>query len=236
MILSITVITLFPDFFPGPLGGALLGKALIKKLWTLNVIPLRSFGRGKHQIVDDAPYGGGSGMVIRPDVIHDAVQSIFNGSYEMEHKKPHFIYPSPRGVQASQKLFQLWAQEKRSLVFLCGRYEGVDQRVLDHWSFEEINCGGDYVLMGGELPAMLMIEGTVRLLPGVVHDPNSLVEESFQNQCLEHNLYTRPEIWEGHTIPEVLKSGHHHHIENWKKDQKYKITQEKRPDLLINNH
>lgn len=219
------VLTLFPELFPGPLGVSLVGKALEQNRWKLTLVPLRDYGIGPHATVDEPCYGGGPGMVFRPDVVHLALQACTLGL-----NNPRFLYLSPRGFPLAQEHLVQWAQEKRELVLLCGRYEGVDERVLAHWQFEEVSIG-DFLLCGGELPVMTLLEGLVRLLPGVVGNPASLISESFHEPLLEHPQYTRPRLWEGLPVPEVLLSGHHQKIVQWKRDQSCRITAQKRPDL-----
>jgi len=222
---SVTVITLFPDIYPGPLGASLLGKALSSGLWVLNAIDLRTYGLGRYGSVDDTCYGGGAGMVIRPDVVDAAVRQAIVGL-----NQPRFVYMTPRGVPMNQAHCRMYGQGDQDVVILCGRYEGVDQRVLDFWKFDEISLG-DFVLCGGDLPAMALIEGCVRLLPGVLHNPESTVGESFQCDLLEHPQYTRPAHWQGLDVPDVLISGHHGHIHAWQKEKSLVYTEKKRPDL-----
>lgn len=221
---KVTILTLFPEMFPGPLGHSLLGKALEKKLWQLNVVDIRSFAEDKHQTVDDTCFGGGPGMVIRPDIIDKALSSV------MEKGKARLIHLTPRGQVFGQRLAQEVALSPLPLVFLCGRYEGIDQRVLDEWNAEDISLG-DFVLTGGELAAMTILDATLRLIPGVIGDEASLEEESFSTGLLEYPHYTRPRVWKEHEVPEVLLSGHHERIQAWRHEQAIKITQERRPDL-----
>jgi tRNA (guanine37-N1)-methyltransferase len=223
--MSVTIITLFPEMYPGPLGISLIGKALLAGLWSLKTINLRHYGLGRYGAVDDTCYGGGAGMVIRPDVVHSAVKEALLGL-----ENPRFVYMTPRGTPMAQSHFNRYGQSNQDLVIVCGRYEGVDQRVLDFWKFDEISLG-DFVLCGGDIPAMALIEGCVRLLPGVVHNPESTVTESFQCDLLEHPQYTRPQEWQGMTVPDVLLSGHHRRIQQWQKDQSSAHTQVQRPDL-----
>ncbi|MDI9635916.1 tRNA (guanosine(37)-N1)-methyltransferase TrmD [Geitlerinema splendidum] len=221
---KVTILTLFPEMFPGPLGHSLLGKALEKKLWELDVVDIRSFAEDKHQTVDDTCFGGGPGMVMRPDIIDKALSSV------MEKGKARLIHLTPRGQVFGQHLAQEVAFSSLPLVFLCGRYEGIDQRVLDEWKAEDISLG-DFVLTGGELAAMTILDATLRLIPGVIGDEASLEEESFSTGLLEYPHYTRPRVWKGHEVPEVLLSGHHERIQTWRQEQAIKITQERRPDL-----
>jgi len=221
---KVTILTLFPEMFPGPLGHSLLGKALEKKLWQLDVVDIRDFAEDKHQTVDDTCFGGGPGMVMRPDIIDKALSSV------MEKGKARLIHLTPRGKVFGQGLAQEVAHSPLPLVFLCGRYEGIDQRVLDEWQAEDISLG-DFVLTGGELAAMTILDATLRLIPGVIGDETSLEEESFSKGLLEYPHYTRPRVWKGHEVPEVLLSGHHERIQAWRQEQAVTITQERRPDL-----
>lgn len=219
-----TVLTLFPEMFSGPLGHTLLGRALEKRIWELDTVDIRGFAKDKHQTVDDTCFGGGPGMVMRPDIVDAAL------SHVTEKGEARVIHLSPRGRVFNQEMAHEFAQETKSFVFLCGRYEGVDQRVLDQWDVEEVSLG-DFVLTGGELAAMVMIEASVRLLPGVVGDHESLEEESFSSGLLEYPQFTRPRSWAGREVPEVLLSGHHENIRKWRLEQSERITQQKRPDL-----
>lgn len=222
----VNLLTLFPEMFPGPLGQSLSGKALEKGLWSFNTVNIRDFGQGVHKTVDDTPFGGGAGMVMRPDIIEQATVSLPETG-----KK---IYMSPRGKPLTQeKVIELSQTPK--LTILCGRYEGVDQRVLDSCNYEEVSIG-DYVLSGGEPAAMILMDACIRLLPGVMGNNQTPDEESFSNGLLEYPHYTRPAIWTDangteHTIPEILTSGHHANIEKWRLEQSKKITQKRRPDL-----
>ena len=225
MSLSFTIITLFPDMYPGPLGCSLLGKALASGVWRLKTIDLRTYGLGRYGSVDDTCYGGGAGMVIRADVVDAALRDAMVGLIH-----PKMIYMTPRGRVMTQSDFQTYSQCTHDVVILCGRYEGVDQRVLDFWDFQEL-CLGDFVLCGGDIPAMAFIEGCIRLLPGVLHNPDSCISESFQRPLLEHPLYTRPATWNGVSVPEVLISGHHGQIKAWQQDQSKTHNQKVRPDL-----
>lgn len=224
MSFHVTVITLVPEIFPGPLQASLIGKALTAGLWRLTVVSLKEYGIGVHKAVDDSCYGGGAGMVIRPDVVDKALQEIVSCLED-----PLLIYMSPRGDLMTQAHLSSWIR-KKNLVLLCGRYEGIDERVLQLWGFQEISLG-DFVLCGGDLPAMALIEGCVRLLPGVIGNSTSLQTESFQNGLLEHPHYTRPAEWCGLSVPEILTSGHHQRIQQWQHEQSLKITAQRRPDL-----
>jgi tRNA (guanine37-N1)-methyltransferase len=220
-----TVLTLFPEMFPGILGASLPGKALKEGLWRLDALDVRSFATGKHAAVDDTPYGGGAGMVMRPDVIDAALR----GAEEKFGKPARKIYLSPRGRVLDQALVKHLAAEP-SLLLLCGRYEGVDQRVIDAHELEEISIG-DYVLAGGEVAAMALLEACVRLLPGVLGNAATLGEESFESGLLEYPHYTRPAVWNGMAVPEILVSGHHARVMEWRREQAKDITSRRRPDL-----
>ena len=227
MSFRVNILTLFPDMFPGPLNDGITGRALENGLWSVNAVNIRDFAKDNYKTVDDTPFGGGAGMVMKPDIISDAVQSL--------PERGRMIYMSPRGRVLDQKLArQLMTEE--TLTILCGRYEGVDQRVLDHYDFEEISIG-DYVLSGGELGAMVLIDSCVRLLDGAVGNAETTMNESHENGLLEHSHYTRPAVWtdpEGneHAVPEVLSSGHHKNIEEWRHTQSEDITRKNRPDML----
>ena len=217
------VITLFPGAFPGVLGESLTGKALAEGLWQLEAIDLRPFGEGRHRNVDDTPAGGGAGMVLRPDVMGRAIEAA------MARARTPIAYLSPRGVRFDQAMARHWAGLP-GITLICGRFEGLDQRVLDHYRIEEVSLG-DFVLTGGEIAAQAMIDATVRLLPGVLGNAASTEEESFSDGLLEHPHYTRPAEWMGRAIPEVLMSGHHGKVAAWRRDQSEAITRDRRPDL-----
>ncbi len=224
--LHINLLTLFPEMFPGSLGESLSGKALDKELWAYECINIRDFATGIHKNVDDTPFGGGAGMVMRPDIIESALLSV-----QPVGRK---IYMSPRGKPLTQALVKELAKEK-VLTILCGRYEGVDQRVLDAHEFEEISVG-DYVLSGGEPAALILMDACIRLLDGVMGNASTPNEESFSDGLLEYPHYTRPGEWidnagNSHKVPEVLSSGHHENIEKWRQEQSEILTREKRPDL-----
>lgn len=230
MTFNVTILTLFPEMFPGPLGQSLAGKALERGNWGYQTVNIRDFAEGVHKSVDDTPYGGGAGMVMRADVIEKALLSI--------GKPGRKIFLSPRGKPLKQALAKELSQAP-ALTLLCGRYEGVDQRVLDAHGFEEISIG-DYVLSGGEPAAMILMDACIRLLPGVMGNDETPDNESFGSATgglLEYPHYTRPALWtalDGKTyeVPEVLTSGDHAKIEQWRKEQSEKITAERRPDLL----
>ena len=215
------VLTLFPEMFE-ILNQSIIGKAVEKELININLINIRDFSKDKHKKVDDTPYGGGAGMVIKPDVVYDAYQSI-------QDKYAKVIYMSPQGKTLEQNMVEELSKENH-LIILCGHYEGIDQRVLDKIVDEEISIG-DYVLTGGEIPAMVLIDSVSRYVEGVLKE-DSIKEESFSNGLLEYPQYTRPEVFEGMKVPEVLLSGHHENIEKWRKEKSLEITKKKRPDIL----
>ncbi len=216
------VLTLFPAMFPGPLGLSLAGKALERGDWSLRVLDIRDYAENKHRSVDDTPFGGGAGMVMRPEVVDSALGAV-------EEEAGPVIYLSPRGRLLDQDRVRSLA-EMPGVTLLCGRYEGIDQRVLDGRKVEEVSIG-DYVLAGGEVAAMVLIEAVIRLLPGVMGNDGSAVEESFEGDLLEYPHYTRPKLWHGRPVPEVLSSGHHERIRAWRKAEAERITKERRPDL-----
>lgn len=219
------VITLFPEAFPGVLGLSLTGRALKEGLWSLETLQLRDFATGKHRNVDDTPAGGGAGMVLRADVVGRALDAAARGAGD----DWPVIYLSPRGVPLTQKLAKRLARAD-GVTLLCGRFEGVDQRVLDARNVIEVSIG-DYVLSGGEIAAQVLIDATVRLIPRVLGNSASVEEESFTHGLLEHPQYTRPAEWEGHEIPEVLLSGDHGKVAEWRRAQSQALTKERRPDL-----
>lgn len=217
-----TVLTLFPAMFPGPLGLSLAGKALAEGVWALEMVDIRDSASDKHRSVDDAPFGGGPGMVMRPDVVDRALKSA--------HRAPEpAVYLSPRGRRLDQTMVQGFAA-RRSLTLLCGRFEGVDERVLVAHGIEEVSLG-DFVLSGGEPAAIALIDAVVRLLPGVVGAEEALAEESFERGLLEYPHYTRPADWQGRMVPEVLISGHHEKVKAWRRSQAEAATRARRPDL-----
>lgn len=218
-----TVITLFPEMFPGVLGGSLTGKALKDGKWQLDTVALRDFGDGKHRNVDDTPAGGGAGMVLRADVMGKAID------HAQRKAAGPLIYLSPRGRQFDQPMARTLARSSGA-TFICGRFEGLDQRVIDHYDITEVSLG-DFVMTGGELAAQAMIDATVRLLPGVLGNQASTEEESFSDGLLEHPQYTRPAEWRGLKIPDVLMSGHHGEIAKWRRVQSEQLTETRRPDL-----
>ena len=216
------VFTLYPEFFPGPLSKGLYGKALSKKLWNLNIVNIRDAAQDKHKTVDDTPYGGGSGMLLKADVLAKSLdQNIIEGE--------RVIYLSPKGKKFDQSYAQELSNEK-SVSFICGHFEGVDERVLSTRNIEELSIG-DYILSGGETAAFVVIDSILRLLPGVLGNENSRVDESFENGLLEYPQYTKPQIWEKKAVPEVLLSGDHSKIKDWRLSQSEAITRVRRPDL-----
>ena len=216
------VFTLYPEFFPGPLSKGLYGKALSKNLWNLNIVNIRDAAEDKHKTVDDTPYGGGSGMLLKADVL---AKSLDQNKIEGEK----VIYLSPKGKKFDQNYARELSNEK-SVSFICGHFEGVDERVLSTRNIEEISIG-DYILSGGETAAFVVIDSILRLLPGVLGNENSRVDESFENGLLEYPQYTKPQIWEEKAVPEVLLSGDHSKIKDWRLSQSEAITRVRRPDL-----
>jgi tRNA (guanine37-N1)-methyltransferase len=218
------VVTLFPEMFPGPLGHSLAGRTLQEGRWRLEAINLRDFASDRHRTVDDVPFGGGAGMVMRPDVVARALDA----AQATGPARPA-VFLTPRGHRVDQSRVEALA-EGPGVVVLCGRFEGVDQRVIEARGLEELSLG-DIVLAGGEPAAIALIDACVRLLPGVLGAPASLREESFARDLLEYPQYTRPQVWEGRGVPEVLVSGHHARIRAWRKEQAERITRCRRPDL-----
>ena len=221
---NVNILTLFPEIFPGSLGVSLLGKALRKKVWQINTINIRDFAINKQKSVDDTPYGGGAGMVMRPDIISLALESVSNLNFPK-------ICLSAKGSKLTQSMAVNLSKES-GLILLCGRYEGIDQRVIDYNNFEEISIG-DYVLPGGESAAIVLLESVLRLLPNVLGGENTLDEESFNNEMLlEYPHYTKPKEWKGIHVPEILVSGDHKKIQTWRNEKRLEITKKKRPDLI----
>ena len=222
MTWSTTVLTLFPAMFPGPLGHSLAGRALETGLWQLKTVDIRAFARDKHASVDDMPFGGGTGMVMRADVVSDAIHAVWD-------RRGPLIHLSPRGQPLTQRRAAALAGGAGPTL-LCGRYEGIDQRLLDAWAPEEVSLG-DFVLSGGEPAALALLDACVRLLPGVAGKAESVQEESFRGGLLEYPHYTRPAVWAGRAAPEVLLSGHHCNIRAWRQARAEDITRTQRPDL-----
>ena len=220
------ILTLFPEMFPGPLGFSIIGKALEEKNWLLELIKLQNFSKKGSKYVDDKPYGGGSGMIIKSEIVHEALKQTIKkikNNYSL-------VYLTPKGKKLDQKKIKRFVK-RNNLILVCGKYEGIDQRVIDAWKMEEISMG-DYVLSGGEIAAMSLIDSCVRLLPNVLGSAKSLENETFENNLLEYPQYTKPREWLGKKVPEVLLSGNHRKISEWKKKESIRITKIKRPDLL----
>jgi len=220
------ILTLFPEMFPGPLGFSIIGKALEEKNWLLELIKLQNFSKKGPKYVDDKPYGGGSGMIIKSEIVHEALKQTIKkikNNYSL-------VYLTPKGKKLDQKKIKRFVK-RNNLILICGKYEGIDQRVIDAWKMEEISMG-DYVLSGGEIAAMSLIDSCVRLLPNVLGSAKSLENETFENNLLEYPQYTKPRKWLGKKVPEVLLSGNHRKINEWKKKESIRITKIKRPDLL----
>ncbi|MBP0492448.1 tRNA (guanosine(37)-N1)-methyltransferase TrmD [Roseomonas indoligenes] len=220
-----TVLTLFPGMFPGPLGTSLAGRAMERGLWSLEARDIRDAATDRHRTVDDTPFGGGAGMVLRPDVVDAAIAAAVP-----EGDARPLVFLTPRGVPLRQSLVRQLAAGP-GVVALCGRYEGVDQRVVEARGMIEVSIG-DYVLSGGELAAMVLLDACVRLIPGVMGAAESAEEESFSSNLLEYPHYTRPAEWRGLRVPEVLLSGHHAEVARWRRERSEAVTRERRPDLL----
>ena len=220
------VLTLFPEMFPGPLGCSLAGKAFDEGVWALETLDIRSFADGNHHVVDDTPFGGGAGMIMRADVIDRALDYV---SESFRQISLPILYLTPRGAPLTQLRVRDLAAGS-GVVVVCGRYEGIDERAIDAWNMEEISLG-DYILSGGEPAAISLIDASVRLLPGVMGSDLSQNEESFERGLLEYPQYTRPRIWRERTVPDVLLSGHHDKVRAWRQMESEKITRARRPDL-----
>ena len=221
-MLQTQVFTLYPDTFPGPLAKGLYGKAMSKKLWSLNIINIRDAATDKHKTVDDTPYGGGTGMLLKADVLAKALD-------QKVQKGERIFYLSPKGKKFDQKYAQELSKEK-SISLICGHFEGVDERILTTRNIEEISIG-DYILSGGETAALVVLDSILRLLPGVIGNDKSSVDETFENGLLEYPQYTKPQVWEEKSVPEVLLSGDHGKIKDWRLSQSEAITRDRRPDL-----
>lgn len=224
MALNVKILTIFPEIFPGFLGTSLTGRALKDGIWNMEAVNIRDYAFDKHGSVDDTPCGGGAGMIMRPDVLGNAIDHNYKGG--------KIIYMSPRGqVLTQQKVHELSKED--NLTIICGRFEGIDERVLEEYNIEELSIG-DYILTGGEQAAMIMLDAVVRLLPNVLGNAASTENESFENGLLEYPQYTRPIEWKNRKVPEVLLSGHHKNVAKWQKEKALQITKERRPDLLEN--
>ncbi len=222
------VVTLFPEAFPGVLGLSLTGRALAEGLWRLRTVDLRDFGEGRHRLVDDTPAGGGAGMVLRADILSRAIEAAQEGITADRARWP-LICLSPRGRRFDQAMAGRLAQAE-GVTLVSGRFEGIDQRAIEHHAMEEVSLG-DYVLTGGEIAAQALIDATVRLIPRVVGNQASVEEDSFSAFLLEHPQYTKPALWEGRAIPDILLSGHHAKIADWRRAEAERLTKERRPDL-----
>ena len=226
MPLNATILTLFPDMFPGALGEGVTGRALKQGLWSLDTVYIRDFAKDNYGSVDDTPFGGGAGMVMKPDVVADAIEAVPNPG--------RLLFMSPRGRVLDQAMAHDLASEEQ-ITIICGRYEGLDQRVIDAYDIEEVSIG-DYVLSGGEMAAMVVLDSAVRLIPGVVNNDETTGDESHENGLLEYPHYTRPAEWEDQngvkrSVPDVLTSGHHKKIDAWRKNESLELTKKRRPDL-----
>jgi len=218
----VRIFTLYPEFFPGPLDKSLYGKALSKKIWDMEIVNIRNFAKDEHKVVDDTPFGGGSGMLIKPNVIAEAIdQKVDRGE--------KIIYLSPKGKIFNQSLAKEYSKKKK-INILCGHFEGIDQRVIDNRNIEEISLG-DFIVSGGETASFVFLDSILRLLPGVLGNLKSTDEESFEKGLLEYPQYTKPQIWEKKMVPDVLLSGDHAKIKHWRLSQSEAITRDRRPDL-----
>ncbi|AAU03513.1 tRNA (guanosine(37)-N1)-methyltransferase TrmD [Rickettsia typhi] len=229
-ILHVTILTVFPEMFPGTLGYSLAGQALHNNIWSYDIINIRDFGLTKHKNVDDKAYGGGDGLIMRPDVLGNVIEYALSLNHNTK-----IYYPSPRGSVFTQSFAKEMLKNK-NIIFLCGRYEGIDERVIAEYNVKEISVG-DYILSGGEIPTLTILDCLIRLLPGVLINQNTLSSESFEKDGefqggLECDLYTRPKIWHGRAVPSILLSGNRKLINNWRKEQSRMITKLRRPELL----
>lgn len=229
----VTILTIFPEMFPGPLGCSLAGNALDKNIWSYDIVNIRDFGLTKHQNVDDTQYGGSPGLVMRADVIGNAIDYALNKNPEAE-----IIYPSPRGKQLTQA-YSKDISRKKNIIILCGRFEGIDERVFNEYNVVQVSIG-NYILSGGEIAAFVMLDSVIRLLPGVLVNQDTLLQESFDmrdenlNMLVEHPLYTKPSNWRGRMVPEILISGHHQKISKWRLQESIRLTKQYKPELLNN--
>jgi tRNA (guanine37-N1)-methyltransferase len=231
-MINVKILTSYPEMFPGSLKYSLIGRALKENIFTIDTINLHDFGIDNRKSVDDDPFGGGPGMILRPDVVEKALLSISKKKSLNSTK----IYLTPSGILLNQRKLG-FLSKLDEIIILCGRFEGVDQRAIDVLGFDEVSIG-DYVLAGGEIAAQVLLEGCIRLIPGVLGHPKSLLEESFSNNLLEYPQYTRPQVWEDsqgnkHDVPEVLTSGHHDNIKKWRQNKSVEKTKKIRPDLII---
>ena len=226
------VITLYPDMFPGTLSYSVLGRALKESIWSLEVINLRDFGIGKHKDVDDTPSGGGPGMILRPDVVDSAIVKATN-NIDLTKENWPILNLTPKGEPLTQAISRELV-DMDGVIILCGRFEGIDQRVIDKWKMREISLG-DFIITGGEIAAQVVIDSVVRNIPNVLGNSLSTQTESFDDNLLEHPQYTKPSNWNGQVVPEVLLSGNHQKIKDWKIRQSLETTQNRRPDLLTNS-
>ena len=231
---SVKIITAYPEMFPGVLGYSVIGKALNEKKWFLEIINLHDFGCDERNSIDDIPFGGGPGMIIRPDVIEKAVNFISKNS----NKKNCLIYMSPSGKPLKQSNLKAFSKIDQ-IIILCGRFEGADTRAIEMLGFQEVSIG-DYIIAGGEVAAQVLVEGCIRLIPGVLGHPKSVLEESFSNNFLEYPQYTRPRVWtdtqnKQHHVPDILLSGNHEEIKKWRNNKSIEKTKKNRPDLLDKN-
>lgn len=232
-LLHAVILSIFPEIFPGPLAFSLAGKALEKNIWSYETVNIRDFGITKHKTVDDIPYGGNPGLVMRPDVLGKAIEYSQEKLSKKESVTKNIYYFSPKGTVINQNIISKIISQK-NVILLCGRFEGIDQRVIDEYNITEISMG-NFVLSGGEIAAIALLDACIRLLPGVISNKESLREESFSagnEYLLEYPLYTRPQEWKNRSVPEILISGHHEKIKQWKKQESIKITKDRKPDLL----
>lgn len=220
-MLKAKIFTIFPELFPGFLGYSLTGRALDEGIWSVETVNIRDYATDKHGSVDDTPCGGGAGMVMRPDILGKALKANCCGG--------KILAMSPKGKPLTQEMVKAYAQEDE-INIVCGRFEGIDERVIEAFDIEEVSIG-DYILTGGEQAAQILLDAVVRLLPGVLGNAQSTMSESFEDNLLEYPQYTRPTEWEGRRVPEILLGGHHQKIENWRREQAMKTTEERRPDL-----
>ncbi len=220
-VLKAKIFTIFPELFPGFLGYSLTGRALEEGIWSVETVNIRDYATDKHGSVDDTPCGGGAGMVMRPDILGHAIKANYRGG--------KILAMSPKGKPLTQEMVRAYAEEDE-INIVCGRFEGIDERVIEAFEIEEVSIG-DYILTGGEQAAQILLDAVVRLLPGVLGNAESTMSESFEDNLLEYPQYTRPTEWEGRRVPEILLGGHHQKIENWRREQAMKTTEERRPDL-----